>query len=102
MITVEQRGIYCGIPTYPPDLKNISVIVTGANGISGDYMLRVLSESPRRWSKIYALSRKRPVSLEKLSSNVTFISVDFLKSAEDIGNTLLQHGVKAYVFYSPW
>ncbi|OQU95811.1 hypothetical protein CLAIMM_01978 isoform 1 [Cladophialophora immunda] len=92
-ITVEQKGIYCGTPTYPPDLKNLSIIVTGANGISGDYMLRALAESPQRWSKIYALSRKPPQG--QLGVNVAFIAVDFLQSPEHIGATLRQHGVQA-------
>lgn len=96
-VTVERKGIYCGLPTYPPSLKNLSVIVTGANGISGDYMLRVLSESPERWAKIYALSRKPPSDLKKLGSNVTFIPVDFLKDPEEIGATLRENGVKASV-----
>jgi hypothetical protein len=98
-ITVEQKGIYCGTPTYPPDLKNLSIIVTGANGISGDYMLRILAESPQRWSKIYALSRKPPQG--QLGANVTFIPVDFLQSPEHIGATLRQHGVQACVLFPP-
>lgn len=97
-ITVEQKGIYYGTPTYPPDLRNLSIIVTGANGISGDYMLRVLAQSPHRWSKIYALSRRAPIDLDKLGPNVTFIPVDFLRSPKDIGNALRQHGVQVYVF----
>jgi N-acetyl-gamma-glutamylphosphate reductase len=57
---VESRGIYHGLPVYDDSLKGLTAIITGANGISGYYMLRVLAQHPERWSKIYCLSRRPP------------------------------------------
>ena len=47
---IVSKDIYHGLPTFPEDLNGLTAIVTGANGISGDYMvglfpLRDLSSS---------------------------------------------------------
>ena len=44
--TVQSRGIYHGLPVYDASLKGLTAIITGANGISGYYMLRVLAQDP--------------------------------------------------------
>ena len=93
--TVQRKGIYCGLPVFSADHRDLSVIVTGANGISGTYMLQVLSEAPERWSTIYALSRKPPNDLQRLGPKVKFISVDFLKDPQEIAKVLTENKVRA-------
>jgi nucleoside-diphosphate-sugar epimerase len=92
---VQDHGIYHGLPVYPPNLKNLTAIVTGANGISGHYMVRVLAENPERWSKIYCLSRRPPAIPGGLPKNAEHIPLDFLKKPEDIAAVLKEHGVTA-------
>lgn len=92
---VISKGIFHGLPTFPEyDGKKLSIIVTGANGISGSAMVKALTEAPERWDKIYAVSR-RPGTYPA-SSNITSIAVDFLESTpEAIANVLKDHKVKA-------
>lgn len=94
---VVSKGIFHGLPTFPDhDGKKYSIIVTGANGISGTAMIKVLSQAPERWAKIYALSRRPPSG--KLRANVEHIAVDFLESTpEQIAKTLQAKGVEAWV-----
>lgn len=62
--------------------------------------MRVLSQSPERWSKIYCLSRRPPAIPGGLPDNVEHIPLDFLKSPEEIAQVLKGKGVKAdYVFF---
>ncbi|ORY12819.1 NAD dependent epimerase/dehydratase family protein-like protein [Clohesyomyces aquaticus] len=97
---VQSRGIYHGLPVYPQSLKGLTAIITGANGISGNYMLRVLSQDPSRWTKIYCLSRRPPAIPSGLPANTEHIALDFLKSPSEIASILKQKGVKAdYVFF---
>jgi hypothetical protein len=97
---VQSRGIYHGLPVYPPELKGLTAIITGANGISGNYMLRVLAQAPERWSKIYCLSRRPPALPDGLPENAEHIAVDFLQKPEEIAKVLKEKGVKAdYVFF---
>ena len=112
--TVQSRGIYHGLPTYPDDIQGLTAIVrkptvhvllsksstdsmkiTGANGISGYHMLKVLSRSPRRWAKIYCLSRRPPVIPGGLPENAEFVSLDFLREPKEIAEALESRGVKA-------
>ena len=99
--TVFSRGIYHGLPTFPKPDTGYTAIITGANGISGYYMLRVLSQAPERWSKIYCLSRRPPLIPGGLPKNAEHIALDFLKEPEEIANTLKEKGVKQvdYVFF---
>lgn len=98
--TVQTRGIYHGLPVHPPSVKNLTAIITGANGISGNYMLRALSQDPSRWSKIYCLSRRPPAIPDGLPKNAEHIACDFLSSKEEIAEVLRKKGVKAdYVFF---
>jgi nucleoside-diphosphate-sugar epimerase len=102
---VQSRGIYHGLPVYPPDLKDLTAIVTGANGISGHYMVRVLSQAPERWTKIYCLSRRPPLIPGGLPPNAEHIAVDFLKDPAEIAAKLKARNVprfaddRVYVFF---
>lgn len=92
---IISRGIFHGLPTFPEyDGTKLRIIVTGANGISGSAMVKVLSDAPERWEKIYALSRRPPT--ESVASNVEHIAVDFLDSTPDqIAKILQDHQVNA-------
>ena len=97
---VRDVGIYHGLPVYPESLKGLTAIVTGANGISGNYMMRVLAEAPQRWSHIYCLSRRPPAIPGGLPKNATHIPLDFLRKPEEIAEVLKKEGVRAdYVFF---
>ncbi|ETI24630.1 hypothetical protein G647_03999 [Cladophialophora carrionii CBS 160.54] len=102
--TVQQiysRGIYHALPTFPPHVRDLTAIVTGANGISGAYMLRVLAQSPTRWKRIICLSRRPPLVQGGLPSNAEHIAVDFLTSPEEIAKVLKHNDVTTvdYVFF---
>jgi NAD(P)-dependent dehydrogenase (short-subunit alcohol dehydrogenase family) len=87
--TVFSKGIFHGLPTFPDVTgKKYSAIVTGANGITGTYIVRALAEAPERWGAIYALSRRPPN--DRVADNVKHLSVDFLSSPEDIAKQLKQ------------
>lgn len=97
---VQSKGIYHGLPVYPSSHKSLTAIITGANGISGNYMLQVLSQDPQRWSKIYCLSRRPPAIPNGLPKNAEHIALDFLKSSDEIASLLKEKGVSAdYVFF---
>lgn len=97
---IQSKGIYHGLPVFPSDAKGLTAIITGANGISGHYALRVLSQSPERWSKIYCLSRRPPYIEGGLPQNAEHIALDFLTSPKEIAKVLSEKGVKAdYVFF---
>lgn len=99
---VHSRGIYHGLPIYPDDLTGLTAIVTGANGISGSYMLKVLSQAPARWSKIYCLSRRPPLVPGGLPPNAEHVALDFLSDPADIASVLRSKNVssdKTYVFF---
>lgn len=73
-------------------------MVVGANGISGQYMLRVLSKHPERWSKIYSLSRRPPQGVE--GPQIKHISIDLLGGVEKIRSKLESEGASAdYIFF---
>lgn len=99
--TVKSQGIYHGLPVFPDNLKGLTAIICGANGISGHYMLRVLAQSPERWSKIYCLSRRPPY----IAGNTNYptaehVAVDFLNDPKTIAKVLAEKGVRAdYVFF---
>ncbi|KAF9883242.1 hypothetical protein FE257_003836 [Aspergillus nanangensis] len=97
-IALQSKSIYHGLPVLPSESKSLTAIVTGANGISGDHMLRVLCESPERWTKIYALSRRPPNGA--WPAQVEHVSLDLLASPEDLAKQLEIRGIKAdYVFF---
>jgi nucleoside-diphosphate-sugar epimerase len=105
--TVYSSGIYHSIPTFPShENKQYTAIVTGANGITGHHMVRVLSSSPQRWKTIYALSRRPPTHPESRlgEATVKHIAVDFLtQTPEKIAAILRENGVSAdYVFFASY
>jgi hypothetical protein len=94
--TVISKDIFHGLPTFPDvDGKRYSAIVTGANGITGTYIVRALAEAPQRWGTIYALSRKPPKG--HVADNVKHLSIDFLSPSEDIARQLKELVSKVYV-----
>lgn len=96
---IQSIGIYHGLPVYPDHIRGLTAVITGANGISGQYMLRVLSRSAR-WSKIYCLSRRPPAIPGGLPPNAEHIAVDFLRKPEEIAEILKEKNVTAdYVFF---
>ncbi len=90
---VWNDGPFRGLPSFPDDLKGLTAIVTGANGMSGYHMVRVLASSPQRWSKIYCLSRRPPPEnffkdLGDGAKLVEHITADFLEEPKDIAAAL--------------
>jgi len=97
---IQTKGIYHGLPVYSNNLRGLTAIVTGANGISGYHMVRVLAEAPQRWQKIYCLSRRPPLVSGGLPENVEVISCDFLQDPTEIAKSLKERRVQAdYVFF---
>jgi len=116
--TVYSSGIYHGLPGLTSGPNGLTAVVTGANGISGAHMvsqlpltrsfhpcvlirdsqIRVLSQSPERWTKIYALSRRPPSG--QWPKTVEHIPLDFLKSPEEIADILQERSIKPdYIFW---
>ena len=97
---IQSVGIYHGLPVYPPEATGLTAIITGANGISGYYMYRVLAQDTKRWKKIYCLSRRPPLIPGGLPDHVEHIPLDFLKEPKYIASVLQERGVKAdHVFF---
>ena len=105
----QTKGIFHSLPTFSPDIKDLTAIVTGANGISGFHTMRVLLESPQRWKKVWAASRRPPPEemMDLLSpeqrERVEHVACDFLTEPEDIAEQLSEKGitsVDAVFFYS--
>jgi hypothetical protein len=94
---VVTKGIFTGLPTFPPSLTGLSAVVVGASGISGQHMLHVLSQSPNRWSKVYALSRSLPHIPEDMNERIVHVPVDLLTGPEEIAAVLKEAQVKAQV-----
>jgi NAD(P)-dependent dehydrogenase (short-subunit alcohol dehydrogenase family) len=101
---VKTEGPFIGLPTYPstPEFSNLTAIVTGANGMSGYHMVRVLAAAPERWSKIYCLSRRPPpenffTDLGEGAKRVEHVSVDFLSDPGEIAGRLTEGIKKVYV-----
>ena len=103
---LRTSGIYRNLPTFDESVKGLKAIVCGATGISGFNTIRSLLDTPNRWSKIYALSRK-PFSKDLLAfftdeqrARLQHISIDLSSKGEDIAKSLKDAGVEAdYVFY---
>ncbi|KIV96338.1 hypothetical protein PV10_00219 [Exophiala mesophila] len=103
---VQQKGIYHNLPTFDPSITGLTAIVTGANGISGFHTMRVLLESPKRWSKVYALSRRPPpksmmaLLTEDQRSRVQHVAADFLEDPQKLADAMSGAGIKAdYIFF---
>lgn len=96
--TIHSNGIYHGLPDLSNASNGMTAVVTGANGISGAHMIRVLAENPERWTKIYALSRRPPSGT--WPKTVEHIPLDFLSSPEEIAKVLQERSIKPdYVFF---
>ncbi|KAK5172785.1 uncharacterized protein LTR77_002905 [Saxophila tyrrhenica] len=96
--SIYSKGIHHGLPDLSYAPKGMTAIVTGANGISGSHMIKILAESPERWSKIYAMSRRPPSG--SWPKDVEHIPVDFLQSPDEIANILKERNIKPdYVFF---
>lgn len=97
---VRNVGIYHGLPVYSQESMGLTAVITGANGISGYYMYRVLSQDRRLWKKIYCLSRRPPLIPGGLPDHVEHIPLDFLKAPEDIASVLKDRNVIAdHIFF---
>jgi len=97
---VQRKGIFHGLPVHSDKIQGLNAVVTGANGISGYHMVRVLAESPQRWKRIYCLSRRPPVVPGGLPDNAEFVPCDFLKGPREIAKVLADKNVQAdYVFF---
>lgn len=90
---VHSRGIYHGLRTIPDSITGLKAIVVGATGMSGQHQIDELARNPKRWSKIYALSRGRPIYSKE--SNVQHVPVDLSKEAESVAKVLRDSEVQA-------
>lgn len=105
-LPLHDSGIFRNLPTFPDSVTNLSAVVTGANGISGFHTMRVLLESPSRWRKVYALSR-RPPPPEMMAllpadhrTRLEHIAVDFLETPDAIAAAMKKANVVAdYIFF---
>ena len=92
--TIFSNCIFHGLLTFPDhDGKKYSAIITGANGITGAHMVRVLAESPQHWEAMYASSRKPPNT--EVAPSVKNLAIDFLTSPDEIARILKKNNVKA-------
>lgn len=97
---IQSDGIYHGLPLFPENVNGLTAIITGANGISGHYMLRVLAKDPERWKRIICLSRRPPMIPGGLPSHAEHIPLDFLKEPKDIASVLKEHNASAdHIFF---
>ena len=81
------------MPVYSDDVRDLVALVTGANGISGYHMVKILSAAPQRWKRIYCLSRRPPPDyffdeLRDGASRVEHVSIDFLDEPSKIAESL--------------
>lgn len=99
-LPLRHSGIYHNLPTFDPAIKDLTAIVTGANGISGFHTCRALLDSPQRWKKIYAMSRRPPPEemLNLLTAEqrgkIQHVASDFLKSPEELAEAMRKAGVE--------
>jgi nucleoside-diphosphate-sugar epimerase len=100
MQTICSRGIFHGLPAYPDEPGGMTAIVAGANGISGQYMVRALAQAPERWSRIVAVSR-RPAVASPAGAHVEHLAVDLLSlSPAEIGAAFSSRDVRPdHVFF---
>ena len=92
--TVRSDGIFHGLPVLGDDHHGLRAIVVGASGMSGQPMIDVLIQSPQRWGKVYALSRRAP-QLSRSSNVAEHVPMDLLKEPEEIATELKEHGAQA-------
>ena len=85
-------GICYGLPEF--DAVGQTAIVTGANGISGQAMLKILLAHPERWTTIYAISRGLLLESGISGQQVHHIAVDFLDDVKKVASVLKENHVK--------
>lgn len=104
-IAVSSAPPYHGLSALPENARGLTAIVAGANGISGQSLLRVLLSRPDVWTKIYALSRSSaPPNTPAADSRVTHVSIDLLSGKEAVAEKVKQAGIPkvegdVYAFY---
>lgn len=91
---VYSNGIYHGLPVIEDSHHGFSAIVVGASGMSGQSQIDVLLQSPRRFKKVFALSRRAPQIGEK-SSALQHVPVDLLKDPSETAGALKAAQVEA-------
>jgi hypothetical protein len=91
---VYSNSIYHGLPVIDDSHTGLSAIVVGASGMSGQSQIDVLLQSPNRWNKIYALSRRAP-QVGKESTALQHVAVDLLDDPVDTAKKLTDGGVQA-------
>ncbi|KAF2486994.1 hypothetical protein BDY17DRAFT_328568 [Neohortaea acidophila] len=103
---LQNKGIFRNLPSFDPNIKGLTALVTGANGISGFHTMRALLESPQRWTKVWAASRRPPpeemmaLLTAEERSRVEHVACDFLAEPEVLARQLTDKGVTAdYVFF---
>lgn len=89
---VRSDGIFHGLPVYDPPAQGLTAMVTGATGVSGYSMVKVLAASSN-WDKIYCLSSRPPPAnffsdLGSGADKVTHLAVDFLSDPSIIAEAL--------------
>lgn len=91
---VYSNGIYHGLPVIDESRAGLSAIVVGASGMSGVPQIEVLMQSPKRWKKVYALSRRAP-QVAGDATTVQHIPTDLLDDPKDTAKKLKDGGVEA-------
>lgn len=89
---VRSDGIFHGLPVYDPPAQGLTAMVTGATGVSGYSMVKVLAASAN-WDRIYCLSSRPPPAtffsdLGPGADKVTHLAVDFLSDTSIIAEAL--------------
>lgn len=91
---IHSDGIFLGLPFFRTTHQSHrqTALITGATGVSGYHMVKVLAAS-ERWAKVYCLSRRSPPGsfLADLGANadkIKHISIDFLDKPEEIAKGL--------------
>ena len=77
--------------------RNQVALITGANGITGAYLVAQMSKEPY-WSRIIATSRRPPLDLPKGDDRIEFAKADLsgdkasiVKACQDAGATGVTH-----------
>ncbi|KAH8890631.1 NAD(P)-binding protein [Thozetella sp. PMI_491] len=92
--------MFLGLPAYPQGQTKHSVLIAGANGITGSQLVATLRESPDRWDTIYALSRKTPAN--PIGGSVNYLTIDLLSSPEEIAAQLRATKPIDFVFFAAY
>ncbi|KAK5997672.1 hypothetical protein PT974_00027 [Cladobotryum mycophilum] len=86
-----------------PESRNLTALVTGATGVSGYHMVKVLAAS-QRWAKIFCSSSRPPpdnffADLGDAAQRVEHVQMDFLKQPSEIADVLKKIQKVDYIFY---